>query len=123
MNMWFAAAAGVSALTCGVHIVFGGRETARVLIAAEELDHTAKFTSYYCWHLVTIAIGALAAAFGYASWAGSALDLAQFATGISLLFALWSIIMIVSFRLSPMRFAQWAPFMLIAILGVAGNFA
>lgn len=123
MNGWFAAAAGLSAITCGMHIVMGGREAARPLLAATDLDRVAKFTNYYCWHLVTIAIGALVAAFAYSSRAGATADLALFATGIALLFALWSLGMIAKFRLPPMQFGQWALFLLIALLGLAGNVA
>ncbi|MBH5397551.1 hypothetical protein HZZ13_07055 [Bradyrhizobium sp. CNPSo 4010] len=121
MNAWFAAAAILSAGICGLHVVMGGREAARPLLAASGLDHVAKFTNYYCWHLVTIVIGALGAAFAYSSWQASAVDIAQFATAIALLFALWSVAMIVRFRLSPIQFPQWALFILIALLGLAGN--
>ncbi|WP_374656411.1 hypothetical protein [Dongia sp.] len=123
MNGWFAAAAGLSAFTCGLHVVMGGREAARPLLAAAELDRLAKFTNYYCWHLVTIVIGALAVAFAYSARAGMAADLALFATGIAFLFALWSLGMIARFRLPPLLFGQWALFLPIGLLGLAGHLA
>lgn len=120
MNGWFLAAAGLLTVICGVHIVMGGREAARPLLAATELDRTAKFTNYYCWHLVTIAIGALALAFAHASQAGAATDLALFATGIAFLFGAWSLGMIARFGLPPMQFGQWALFLPVSLLGLIG---
>lgn len=121
MNVWFAAAAGLSAAICGVHFVSGGREAARPLLAAPELDRAVKFTHYYCWHLTTIAIAALSAAFAYSSQVETASDLAYFATGLAAFFALWGLGMIVAFRLSPIQFPQWAMFVLVALLGLAGS--
>jgi membrane-bound acyltransferase YfiQ involved in biofilm formation len=120
VNGWFLAAAGLSALICGAHIVMGGREAARPLLAAAELDRVAKFTNYYCWHLVTIAIGALTVAFAYASQTVASTDIAAFATGIAFLFGAWSLGMIAKFRLPPMQFGQWALFFPVSLLGLIG---
>lgn len=120
MNGWFVAAAALSAFACGLHVVAGGREAARPLLAARDLDRFAKFTNYYCWHLVTIVLAAMAVAFGYSARLGAATDLALFATGIAFLFAIWSLVMIAKFRLPPLRFAQWALFVPIGLLGLAG---
>lgn len=119
MNEWFAAAAALSALTCGIHVVIGGRAAARPLLEAP-LDRDVKFTNYYCWHAVTITIAALAAAFAYSSGAGAGTDLALLATGIALLFALLSLAMIARFRLPPIQFGQWLLFLVIALLGLIG---
>jgi len=121
MNGWFAAAAALSAFTCGLHVFMGGREAVRPLLAAGDLDRLAKFTNYYCWHLVTIAIGALAAAFAYSARQGAAPELALFATGIALLSASWSLGMIARFRLPPLQFGQWALFLPIGLMGLAGH--
>jgi len=121
MNVWFAAAAGLSAITCALHAVLGGREAARPLLAAKDLDRIAKFTNYYCWHLVTITIGALGAAFAYASMPDARSELAVFATGTAFLFSLWSLGMIARFQLRPLQFGQWALFLPIALLGLVGS--
>lgn len=121
MNGWFVSAAGMSAFTCGLHVILGGREAARPLLEAGGLNRLAKFTNYYCWHLVTIVLGALSVAFAYSSRAGSAADLALFATTIAFLFAIWSLGMIVIFRLPPLQFPQWALFLPIGVLGVVGH--
>lgn len=123
MNLWYAAAAILSATTCGLHIIFGGREAAQPLLASTEIDLLTKFTNYYCWHLVTIMIGALAVAYGYAAWMITSADLGLFATGITFLFALWSVAMIIHFRLPALKFQQWALFAPIGILGLIGSVA
>lgn len=121
MNSWFAAAAGLSAFTFGVHVIMGGREIARPLLAAREFDHVVRYTHYYCWHLVTIAIAAMAAAFGYAAWVDAAGTLALFVSVVALSFAVWSFAMIAIFRLSPFQFGQWVLFLPIALLGLVGG--
>lgn len=121
MNGWFAAAAGLSAFTCGLHVIVGGRIAARPLLAATDLGRIVKFTTYYCWHLVTIAIGALAVAFACSARAGAATDLAVFATVIAFLFAMWSLGMIAKFRLSLVQFCQWILFFPVGVLGLIGS--
>lgn len=120
MNAWFLSAAGVAALICAIHVVAGGREAVRPLLASIELNQSAKYTHYYCWHLVTITIGALAAAFAYASRPGAGPDVAVLATGMSFLFALLSIVQIAIFRLPMKEFGQWVLFLGLALLGLAG---
>jgi nitrate reductase NapE component len=119
-NPWFATAAGLAATTCLLHVVLGGREAARPLLAAAGLGEIAKFTNYYCWHLVTIAIAALAVAFAMAARPEGSGEMATFAAMISVLFAFWSLAMIGRYRLSVWRFPQWALFAPIASLGLAG---
>lgn len=120
MNYWFLAAAVLSALTCVVHVILGGRESVRPLFAATHFDHVAKFTNYYCWHLVTIAIAALAVMFAMAARSGASDDLAVAASAVALMFALWSCGMIMRHRLHPLQFPQWALFLPIACLGFVG---
>ncbi|MCC2112695.1 MAG: hypothetical protein KDJ16_11735 [Hyphomicrobiales bacterium] len=110
MNGWYVAAAVSSAATCLVHVFLGGREIARPLLAAE-LRKIPKYTAYYCWHMVTITIAALALAFALAARPGGAIELAYFATGLSALFMAWNLIMIALFRLRLLHFPQWLLFL------------
>lgn len=121
MNIWFAVAALIAVVTLGLHVFLGGREAAEPLLKAADLDQLAKFTNYYCWHLVSIAIGGVAVAFGYSAYRPDGVDVAIFASCICALFALWSAGMIVVFRLRPMQFAQWALFLPISLLGLIGS--
>jgi uncharacterized membrane protein YjjP (DUF1212 family) len=120
MNFWFLSAAILSTGICALHVFGGGRQAARPLLATTELDHVAKFTNYYCWHLVTIAIALMAAAFAFASRPEANADPAIFASATAVTFALWSIVMIVRYRLSPLQFGQWALFLPAGLLGAVG---
>lgn len=120
MNLYFLVAALLSVGICALHVVVGGRKVARPLLDAERLSATAKFTNYYCWHLVTIAISALAAAFAIAGTSEASRDTAMLATAVAGLFAGWSLVMIAIFRLPLWRFPQWLLFLPVAGLGLAG---
>ena len=120
MNLWFLSAAILSFGICALHVTLGGREAARPLLATTELDRVAKFTNYYCWHLVTIAIALMAAAFAFAARPGANVDAAIFASATAAVFALWSVIMIVRHKLSPLQFGQWALFLPVGLLGAVG---
>lgn len=120
MNAWLALAAGLAATTTLIHATLGGREVARPLLATERLHSVPKFTMYYCWHLVTIVLAALALAFGLVATGLGSRDLALFATAGTTLFCLWGLAMIGLFRLRIAHFPQWALFAAIAISGAIG---
>ena len=121
MNIWFATAAVLSALICGLHVVMGGREAVHPLLAATELSPLTKFTNYYCWHIVTIVIAGMAVAFAYSAQPASAMDLALFATGLAFLFTVWSLGMIARFGLPLLQFGQWLLFLAVGFLGLIGS--
>lgn len=123
MNFWFLAAASLSAVICAIHVILGGREAARPLLAARDIDRVAKFTNYYCWHLVTIAIAAISVAFALASRPQADSEIAHIASGTALAFVAWSFIMMARYRLNPLQFPQWALFLPVACLGLAGFWA
>jgi hypothetical protein len=120
MNAWLALAALLAAATTLIHAILGGREIATPLLAAERLHAVPKFTLYYCWHLVTIVLAALALAFGLVAIGLGSRDLALFATVGAALFCLWSLGMVGLFRLRIAQFPQWALFAAIAISGTIG---
>lgn len=120
MNAWLALAALLAAATTLIHAILGGREIATPLLAAERLHAVPKFTLYYCWHLVTIVLAALALAFGLVAIGLGSRDLALFATVGAALFCLWSLGMVGLFRLRIAHFPQWALFAAIAISGTIG---
>ena len=56
-------AGGLSAIWCLVHIFMGGPQVARPLLAATDLEKSAKYVAYYCWHLVSISLGMMSLLF------------------------------------------------------------
>lgn len=120
MNAWLALAAALAAVTTLIHAILGGRYVAAPLLATERLHAVPKFTMYYCWHLVTIVLAALALAFGLVATGQGSRDLALFATTGAALFCLWSLGMIGLFRLRIAHFPQWALFAAITLSGAIG---
>ena len=120
MNYWFLAASAAAALTFLVHAFVGGRFVAGPLLRAEGLGGVAKFTAYYCWHLVSIVLAGMALAFLRAGLFPGGREVAA----ASLLFAccalIWSLAMIQRWRLSWFKFPQWALFAPVCIFGAAG---
>jgi len=56
MTNWLIVSAGILAgVTSLIHIVAGGKDVARPLLASS-IDETVKFTLYACWHLVSAAL-------------------------------------------------------------------
>jgi len=120
VNTYFVAAAVLSTFTCLIHATLGGRETVGPLLAARELGKVAKYTAYYCWHLVTITLAGIALSFWLAAGDPAVEALAIFATFAVAAFALWSLAMISLFKLRLWHFPQWALFLPAAGLGLAG---
>ena len=120
MNLWLALAAVLAAITTLIHVILGGRYVTTPLLATERLHAVPKFTMYYCWHLVTIVLAALALAFGLVATGRGSRDLALFATAGAALFCLGSLGMIGLFRLRIAHFPQWLLFATITVSGMIG---
>lgn len=118
-NPWLLAAALVSLATVAVHVFLGGPETVSPLFSSRDLGEIPRATAYYCWHIVTITIGAMAVAFAMSAMTGAP-DAAIIATAMAAGFTIWNVILIRTQRLPWLRMGQWALFGPIAILGVAG---
>ncbi|MBM3609572.1 MAG: hypothetical protein FJX29_14190 [Alphaproteobacteria bacterium] len=120
MSFWLFAAAAVSAVTCLIHVFAGGRFVAGPLLQAEGLGRVAKYTAYYCWHLVSIMLAGMAALFLRAGLQPSAREGAVIALVFAVSALVWNLAIIRRFGLSALRFPQWALFALVSILGAAG---
>ena len=119
MSTAFGLAAALSVLTWGVHTFVGGREVARPLLESSR-SPGPRFTAYYCWHLVTIVLAGMAAAFAIAAWLPGERSLAIAATVLAALFAAWSIALVVGWRRPVGELPQWVLFLPIALAGAWG---
>ena len=115
--LWLASAA--SFLTFGLHTFATRKDIVAPLLDAD-LHPVSKFTNYYCWHLVTLTLPMMSAAFAISALVPSAWELAAAATLLSALFAFWSIALVIWKKQKAFNLPQWALFIPIAILGLLG---
>ncbi len=120
MNLWWIAAGLAAAFTAAVHLIFGGRDIDRPLMALAIDDRQIKYGAHLCWHLVSIELVALAAFYLWPAVTGRGTELAVAATLIAVASAVWNIVMVVRHRLGFGEFPQWTLFAVVAGLGLAG---
>jgi len=119
MNGFLLAAAVAAVAIAALHIIAGGRYIARPLLDSA-LRPVPKLTNYFCWHIVSLVIIALAAAYLRAALVPGSRELAAVATGLSASVALLNAAIVVTQRQSPKLMPQWALFALLTGLGVLG---
>jgi len=120
MNTFYLVAAVASVGVALTHFILGGREIARPLLRARDIHDVAKYTNYFCWHMVTIVLVGLAAAYAWAAVYPDGYELAVAATVLCVLFALWNLALIFWKGQSLFRMPQWILFVLVAIPGIWG---
>lgn len=120
MDIWLTTAGVATAAVCALHVFLGGPEAARPLLRARDLNRVARYTNYYCWHMVTIVLAGMAAAFFAAALSPPAVELAWAATLLAAAFALWSIGLVIWKKQKPFHLPQWILFLAVAALGGAG---
>lgn len=119
MNVFFIIAAALSALTWAIHVFAGGRFIARPLLDSNLAD-VPKFTHYYCWHIVSIVLAFMPVGFCIGAAGTGGRELVLMTTALAAAFAVWSLVLVVWKRQSPLRLPQWALFLPIAIFGSLG---
>lgn len=121
MDPWWTIAAGLTLLTAGVHTFAGEVWIARPLLAASDLRRVPKLTAFYCWHMVTILLFAMAAGFARAASVAEAHELGVACTALAGAFAVWNIALVAGSRISPVLMPQWALFLPILVFGALGG--
>lgn len=121
MNYYLFAAGGISAYICLLHTFYGGKTVAKPLLKANDIQSTAKYTQYYCWHLVTFTLAMLAAGFIYAAnWATNS-DIAWFSTILASGFAIWGLVLPPLVKEKYSKMPQGWLFAPLIILGYLGS--
>jgi len=118
---WLYTASALSAITALLHIFGGGKTTAKPLLESS-LNSQAKYTNYYCWHMVTIIIIAMSVCFFLAARNTEYRELGVLSTILSLSFALWSCLLIYIKKQKVFVLPQWVFFFPIAVAGAVGLF-
>ena len=120
MDVFFAIAAGLSVINAALHTVLGGREVAVPLKATNDLDPVAKWVAYYCWHLVTIVLWSMAAAFAWLSCVGFEFGLSLVLLALSGGFALGGLALPKAVGMSYKAMPQGCLFVPVFLCGLAG---
>ncbi len=122
---WLVISSGILGLiTSAAHIVAGGKEVARPLLAST-LNDEVKLTTYACWHLVSVSLvatslGLLAAGLGF-------IKSPSMVIFVSALWILYGIVfLVVTLRVAKppgiVRFPQWTLLLPVGLLGLLGVF-
>jgi len=119
-NAWWLAAGIAALLVNALHIWLGGREIARRLIDAPSLHPVVKWTTYYCWHMATIAMLVMGALFVAAGMQAEHATFAIPATALALGFCALSVGIVVAARQSALEMPQWGLFAVVTALGLMG---
>ncbi len=122
MNYYFLAAALLSFTWTGVHLIQGGTYIARPLLDTKDMHPVALYTQYYCWHLVSLEIFIMGAAFLYSAIYPSQtiLLLSIFATTLAASFAILGIALVPLVKQTYKNMPQGLLFVPILILGIIG---
>jgi hypothetical protein len=115
MNVWYAFAALAAASTCAIHLLLGGRDLVRPLLASGDMHRVVVLTHYYCWHLVSIALAAISLGLALAAWDPGWRVLGVAATVLAAAFGLLNIVYALAFRLPPRLLPQWILFAVIVL--------
>lgn len=119
MNSWLVAAAVAAFLTFLIHTLVGGREIAAPLLAARGLAHIPRLTAYYCWHMVTILLLAMALTLAWAAWQANP-PLVVLMSLLAFAFAALSLFLVLRFRVRPWYLPQWSLFLVIGAFAALG---
>jgi len=121
INGWFLAGAILSGFTWGIHTFLGGPPTVGPLLESSDIDPVAKYTNYYCWHIVTIVLLAMPTGFALAAFRAQSRELAILMTAMSAAFMLWSVVLILWKYRHPWKLPQWTLFLPITAVGIVGS--
>ena len=123
MNAYFVAASVLSLITWALHTFGGGPATVGPLLKSADIDPVAKYTNYYCWHIVTIVLLAMTVGFALGAQRDQSVDVAILMTSLSGAFAVWSLVLVAWKYRHPWKLPQWLLFLPITALGVLGALA
>lgn len=116
--MFTLTAAAMAIITFFVHTFIGGRFVARPLLADTHLPKASKWLSYYCWHITTLTIAYLSAAFAWLYFTTQANErtLLAFLAALTTSLSVLSAFVALKGRIHPLRFPSTSLFAMTAIL-------
>jgi hypothetical protein len=120
VNVFFLLAGSAALAVLATHVIVGGRLFVRPLLASKQLHRVTRLTLYYCWHLTTLLIAAIAALYLYAAATPEGPMPAVIATALAAGASALSLLIVVRHRQRPWHMPQWLFFAIVAALGVVG---
>lgn len=123
MDPYLTAASVAAFATFAIHTWIGGPAIAGPLLKSNDMHDVAKFTNYYCWHLVTITLFAMGGGFAWAAKYPEGIELAWMSFLLSVAFLIWNVGLIAWKKQKPMEMPQWILFLAISTLGALGLLA
>ena len=101
-----------------IHIFGGGPPTVGPLLASKDIDDVSKMTNYYCWHLVTITLFMMGLCWVWFLLDVNAREVAILATGLSVLYMVWGLVLVFWKKLNHLRMPQWILFAVSSLVSV-----
>ena len=123
MNWFLMAASAAAFATFAIHTWIGGPAIARPLLRAGDIHDVAKYTNYYCWHLVTLTLFAMGGGFAWAAMHPEGIELGWMSFLLSFAFLVWNVLLIAWKKQKPLEMPQWILFLVVSALGAFGLFA
>lgn len=120
MNTYLLLAAAMCCVTNFIHCYFGGKYIAAPLLRSRDIHDVAKYTNYFCWHIITLMLAVMALAFVWAAMEPEAIEAAIVAEMLSLSFTAWIVGLVLWKRQSFRSMPQWSLFGAISALGGFG---
>lgn len=115
MLLWIAS---VSALIIAlIHTFAGGPQLLPPLLENQKIPDPIKLVHYYCWHIVTMVLFAISAAYAYAAVEPSGRILAVIATWFCFLCFLWGIFLVTWKKQKHSEMPQWILFIIQFAIG------
>lgn len=116
MLFWIAAATAFG-LAC-LHTFMGGPQLVPPLLKSKDIPEPIKLIHYYCWHIVTIMLFGLSAAYAYAAFEPTGRILAVVATGMSFLCVAWGFFLVIWKKQKHSDMPQWMLFLPQTAIGI-----
>lgn len=120
MNLAWLLAALIALATFATHTFAGGKAVARPLLATDALPPASKWLNYYCWHIATVLLAAMAGVFAAAAVGRISADSAALMTMLAASLSALSVAVALKGRIQPLRFPSTWLFALVAVCGAWG---
>jgi len=115
MLFWIASASAF--ILALIHTFAGGPELLPPLLKSKDIPEPIKLVHYYCWHIVTMVLFAVSAAYAYAAIEPGGRDFAIVATVFCFLCFSWGLFLVLWKKQKHSEMPQWILFIIQFAIG------